>query len=363
MVGAGPIGLETAAGLARAGLDVEVIEAGSVGWTFGWWAAGTRFFSSPERIGICGVPLAMAGQDKTTREDYRAYLWQVARSEGLAMRQRTLVRAIDPGTSGFALQLSRSAVGVGGPSGETDAGSRGDAGEGSVRCRKLVLAIGNMHRGRRLGIPGEDLAHVSHYLDDPQEYAGQRVLIVGGRNSAVEAAIRLYRVGAAVTMSYRGAGFDRDRIKYWLMPELEWLIGKGRIGFLAQSELTGIDGAGVDVAVDGRATRLECEHVLLLTGYEQDSSLFESAGLELVGEERRPKYDRSTMESSVPGLFVAGTAIAGTQRRTRVFIENAHIHADRICRAVTRELLGDERGVPWAVDPSAGAEFGSLEES
>ena len=331
VVGAGPIGLELAVALKRAGLDYAQLDAGQVGSTISWWAPGTRFFSSPERIEIAGVPLVTPTQDKATREEYLAYLRQVAAQFRLRVDTRERVVDLRRTDEGFAL--------------ETESARHGRR---TRRAVKVVLAIGDMHRPRLIGVPGEGLPHVSHYLRDPHEYFGRRVLIVGGKNSAVEAAIRLHRVGARVTISYRGAEFS-DRVKYWLRPELLWLIKKDAIGFLPRTVVREIEPDRVvleelgEGGGPGRTFDETPDDVLLLTGYEQDATLFERAGVELEGQNRAPVHSRRTMETNVPGLFVAGTAAAGTQvGGVKVFIETSHVHVRRIVTALTGEAVSDE---------------------
>jgi thioredoxin reductase (NADPH) len=322
VVGAGPIGLEVAWALKWEGIGYVQVEAGVIGSTFLWWAPGTRFFSSPERIEIAGVPLATGNQDKASREEYLAYLRQVAGAAGLGVRTGVRVMSIRPvrgSEGGFAVGFKDRGV------------------PGELFAAKVVLAIGDMHRPRMLGVEGEDLAHVSHYLREPHVYYGRRVVIVGGRNSAVEAAIRLHRVGAAgVTLVHRGAGFDAERIKYWLLPEVTHLIRTGAVRFVPRGLVRRITCDGVEVGpvedsgLKARPTLMPADDVLLLTGYVQDASLFESAGMVLEGEGRAPKYNPMTMETTVPGLYVAGTAAAGTQSRFKLFIENCHVHGARI---------------------------------
>jgi thioredoxin reductase (NADPH) len=202
-----------------------------------------------------------------------------------------------------------------------------------------------MHRARLLGIPGEDLAHVSHYFKDPHLYFRRRVLIVGGKNSAIEAAIRLYRVSAEVTVSYRRADVDESRIKYWLLPEFRGLVKGGHIRFEPETlpvrimpdgvALTRVDSQG---GATGSPFDVEADDVLLLTGYEMDGSLLAGAGVDLSGAQLAPVFNPRTMETNVPGLYVAGTATAGTQHRFRVFIENCHAHGPRIAA----HILGRE---------------------
>ena len=317
LIGAGPIGIELAVRLKQAGIDYAHVDAGQIGSTISWYAPQTHFFSSPERIAIAGVPLQTLDQGKATREEYLNYLRSVVLQFDLSIETYERVTAIVRGEDGtFSV---------------TTAGRHG---ERRRAARKVILAIGDMHRPRLLGVPGEELPHVSHYFADPHMYFRRRVLIVGGRNSAVEAAIRCVRVGAEVTLSYRKADFDADHIKFWLYPELRGMIRDGRITFLPGSTVREIR---PDATILGPGEhRVDADAVLLLTGYEQDGTLFEQAGLTLVGPHRRPRLNEQTMETDVPGLYVAGTAVAGTQASSvKAFIETSHVHVDRILAALT----------------------------
>jgi len=389
IIGAGPLGIECHAALREAGLDSIIhYDAGPIGSTMQWWAPETRFFSSPERIEIAGVAMPSTDQAKATREQYLAYLRAVVQQFRLPIetyRRVVDLRAVDDHR--LAIETARSAHGVGGPDELADLERRGvgdrrsddhDGDHGAhrdrdrdhapfggrttatVHARNIILAIGDMHRPRMLGVPGENRPHVSHYLGEIHQYFGRRVLIVGGKNSAVEAAIRLYRAGARVALSYRGEEFDPKRVKYWLRPELEWLIKKNRIAFHPKTIVESIGEETVALRSledpgDARENRrsVPADFVLLLTGYVQDTSLFEMLGVKLTGEERAPTFDRATMRTNVPGVYVAGTAAGGTQQRARLFIENTHIHVHRIVRALT----GREAG--WKTDP----DFSTLEES
>jgi len=358
IIGAGPIGIEMAAGLKHMGVPYIHFEAGTIGTTMLWWAPFTRFFSSPERIEICGVPIPSIDQEKTTREEYLAYLRAVVRQFNLPIHTFTRVNKVERIDNQFIIHTAASAHGVGDPSDDLSkrlASKRGTTDEQMWRVNKLVLAIGNMHRPRLLNVPGEDLPHVSHYFQDPHLCFGRRVLIVGGRNSAAEAAIRLYRAGAHVAISYRRPAFDSKRVKYWLRPELEWLISKMRIQFFPETLVRRIDTEVELVRASdcAPAGSIEADHILILTGYVQDCELFEQLGIEVEGEERAPVFNPMTMETSVPGVFIAGTAASGSPARTTLFIENTHIHIARIVRAMTGAEL------PW---PS-GDEYSALAES
>ena len=316
IIGAGPIGIELAIALQRVGIPYAQVDAGQIGSTIAWYAPQTHFFSSPERIAISGVPLQTLDQTKATREEYLNYLRAVVLQFDLR------IETYEPVTS-----IARRADGA------FVVATAGRVPRERV-ARKVVLAIGDMHAPRLLGVPGEELPHVSHYFADPHVYFRRRVLIVGGRNSAVEAAIRCVRVGAEVALSYRGIDFDDAHIKFWLLPEVRGMVRDGRLTFLPRTTVRAIHPDGVILDPDG--LRVDADFVLLLTGYEQDKSLFEQAGVALDGPRRKPRFDERTMETNVPGLYVAGTAVAGTQASgVKAFIETSHVHVERIVAALT----------------------------
>lgn len=318
IVGAGPIGIELHVVLKHLGVDVLHLEAGAIGQTITWYPKQARFFSSPERIAIAGVPLNTPDQTKATREQYLAYLRSVVQQFDLPIATHEKVRNIDRDQAGpFTVHTTRR----------------------TATCEHLVLAIGDMHRPRKLNIPGEDLPHVSHYFDEPHPYFNRELLIVGGRNSAAEAALRCHRAGARVTLSYRRESLDDNGIKYWILPELKALIKAGEIHYHPSTNPTKITTTQVELQKKGISTffQVDADHVLLLTGYEQDKTLFESLGVELVGENLAPQIDPATMKTNVSNLYIAGTAAAGTQQRFKLFIENCHIHAAKIAKAITGE--------------------------
>jgi bacillithiol disulfide reductase len=333
IVGAGPIGLELAVALKAMGASYEHVDAGQVGQTISWYPKQVRFFSSPERIAIAGVPLSTPDQEKATREQYLAYLRGIVQQFGLVIHTYQRVTGVVKNADGFAVRTQRG--------GE----------ERLFRARYVVMAVGDMHHPNKLGIPGEDLAHVSHYFDEPHAYFGQKLLIVGGRNSAVETAIRCGRAGAHVTLAYRRARFDDTSVKYWLLPEILSLIKSGQVTYLPNTTPTQIcemsarsprivrlartDADGQIIPDGGDPIDVPADFVLLMTGYRMDTSLLESAGVELVGENRGPRHDPDTMMTNVKGLYVAGTAAAGTQKHFRLFIENCHPHVTKIVRSIT----------------------------
>jgi thioredoxin reductase (NADPH) len=321
VVGAGPIGLELAAELSRAGIDHIVFEKGAIGQTMVGWPPGTQWFSSNERTAIAGVPLLTPGQQKATREEYLVYLRTVVRALGLEIRTHERVDGVEREGDRFVLTTTRR--------GETR----------RTRARAVVLTVGDTAFPRRLGIPGEDLPHVRHVLPDPHVYFQRDLLVVGGKNSAVEAALRCWHAGANVTISYRGAAFDETRVKVWLLPELKGRIRRGEIPCHFRTRPRAIDPRGVTLEdlEDGRTRLVPTDFVLLATGYVADMSLFRQLGVTLAGENEVPVFDAGTMETDVPGVYVAGTAAAGTQRSYHLFLENCHVHVHRI----VAHLLGE----------------------
>lgn len=334
IIGAGPIGLELAVALKQAGVDYVQFDAKQIGHTISWFPPQTRFFSSNDRIAIAGVPLTTPDQNKATREQYLAYLRGVVEQYGLDVRTYEPIVGIERVGDEFVLNSH--------PQGREPR---------QTRARRVVLCTGGTDRPRRLEIPGEDLPHVSHYFQEPHDFFRKNLLIVGGKNSAVEAALRCHQAGANVTLSYRRDRLPERSIKYWLLPEIKHLIEKRRIkahfhtvpveitpthvmlkdsGFIAQGSA-----AGSQARIPNAETRtVGADFVLLLTGYVQDTRLFELAGLEMSGASRAPIFNEQTMESSVPGIYVAGTATGGTQERFTVFIENCHVHVERIVNAL-----------------------------
>ena len=324
IIGAGPIGLELAVSLKLAGVDYLQFEAQQIGYTISWWPRNTNFFSTSERIAIAGVPIQNSHQGRITGEDYLAYLRMIVEQFDLQVNTYEKVNDIQPTEHGFTLYT------------ETLTGER------LVHCRRLVIAKGDMDKPNRLGIPGEDLPHVSHYFNDPHTYFRRRLLVIGGKNSAVETTLRCWRAGAdEVAISYRRPTFS-ERVKDHIRPDLLAQIDNGNITFYPETVPVEITPHYVVLqpTPDGQPSGDPISHptdfVLLCTGFRADMRLYELAGVDLGGARCVPQHNPETMETNVPGLYIAGTTVAGEhQDRYRLFIENTHDHIRKIVRAIT----------------------------
>jgi thioredoxin reductase (NADPH) len=319
VIGAGPIGLELAVALKREGVEYLQFDAKQIGHTISWFPPQTRFFSSSDRIAIAGVPLQTPDQNKCTREQYLAYLRSIMQQFDLRVNTYEPVTDIERrGESDFAITTHRA------------------SGPRRYRCKRVVLATGGTARPRKLGIPGEDLPHVTSRLDDPHAYFAKNLLVVGGKNSAIESALRCHHAGARVSLGYRRDQLDPKHVKYWLYPEITSLLKSGEIRPYLGTQPARITPSSVVLRrTNGDETELPTDFVLLQIGYEADMSLCRMAGVGVRGDGQRPDYDEATMETNVPGVFLAGTVIGGTQDKYTIFIENGHVHIDRIVAAIT----------------------------
>ena len=321
LIGAGPIGLEMAVALKNAGLEYIHFDRGQIAQTISGFPRLMRFFSSSDRIAIAGVPIPGTDESKCTREEYLAYLRSIVMQFDLKVMTYTSVSSIQKKHDGnFLIKTVHKEH------------------TRDYTAEKVIAAIGDMHEPNLLHIPGENLPHVFHYFDEPHRFFRSRVMVVGGRNSAVEAAIRCHRCGADVSISYRGAKFRPDSVKYWLRPEIDGLINRGEIEFYKGTVPREISAESVllERCENGSTFNVGADFVLLMTGYLADLSLLENAGVRLAGDNEQPEFNAQTMETNVPGFYIAGTVTAGRrQKKYRVFIENCHIHVERIIASLT----------------------------
>jgi thioredoxin reductase (NADPH) len=309
IVGAGPIGLAAAISAKRRGIDPLVIDAGAIVNSIVGYPPGMGFFTTPELLEIGGHPLVCAG-GKPSREEAMMYYRGVVRAEHI--RVVTYTRLVTA-TRGDRILC------------ETD----GIRGPERLTCDRLVLATGYYDNPRPLGVPGEELPHVSHYFDEAHRSIGLDVVVIGGKNSSAEAALLLFRAGVRVTLVYRGTTFPPS-LKYWVRPDLENRIAAGEIAARLGSTVVRITPRTVVIRGQGGTEEtLPADRVFALIGYRPDTALFKRIGIEIDEATGRPAHDPATLETNVPGVFLAGSVTAG-YRTGDIFIENGRVDGERI---------------------------------
>ena len=310
IIGGGPCGLAAAISAQRAGLSVVVVEAQVVVSTIAHYPTYVRFFSTAEKLSLGDVPFVVA-TEKPSRRDALAYYRAVVRHFQIPVRQYERVASIDRAGDGFLVRsIERSGA------------------ERETRAKAVVVATGYFGSPNYLGVPGEDLPHVSHVYREGHEAFDQDVVVVGGGNSAAEAALDLWRSGARVTLVHFGPTFDK-RIKPWVLPDFANRMKEGSIATRWNSRVSSIERDAVVITGDSGEERLPAMFVYVMTGFAPQLDLLRQANVPIDAQTGIPRHDRATLETSVPGLFIAGVVVAGYDAN-KIFIENGRYHGDKI---------------------------------
>jgi len=326
IVGGGPAGLAAAIAATKSGLTYQIVEKGVLVNSLFHYPTEMVFFTTPELMEIGGLPF-VSPNDKPSRLEalryYRratdTYNVNIAFDETVVGVQRE--RAVPDSRGSFAIE-TLSSKGV----------------RRAFHARTVVLATGAYDFPNLIGVPGEDLPHVSHYFTSPHPYYRKRVVIVGGKNSAAEAALELFRAGAHVTIVHRRPALS-DSIKYWVKPDIENRIREGSIA--ARFETSVVEIRPTSVVVDGPGGRdeLPADGVFLLTGYVSDTRLLRAAGVEIHPETCGPRHDPQTFETNVPGVYVIGAMVAG-KASGKIFIENGRFHGQVAIEQIKNRVIG-----------------------
>jgi len=313
VIGAGPCGLAVGVAAKRAHLACSLFDKGPVVSSLQRYPLYMTFFSTPEKLEI-GVPFVTAG-DKPTRREALAYYRRVAEHFELDVRQYHAVVRVERTAEGFELEAQHP----------------GAAEPETICSRHVVCATGYFESPNLLDVPGEDLPHVSHFFVEPHPYWQQRVVVVGGGNSAVEAALELSRVNARVTMVHFLSDFDRG-VKPWVLPDITNRVKEGRVAVRWCSRVVEITRSHVVVRrdPDGDRETVPADFVVALTGYRADLRLLRSLGVQVDDTTGVPRHDPATMETNVPGVYIAGVLSSGFDAN-KIFIENGREHGGRIC--------------------------------
>jgi thioredoxin reductase (NADPH) len=310
IVGGGPCGLAAAISAQRAGFRPLVLEAEVVVSTIAAYPTYARFFSTAEKLTIGGLPFVIA-TEKPGRRDALAYYRAAVLYFGIPLRQRERVTSIE-GRAGSFVVVSRTQGGE----------------ERRTKTGTVVIATGYFGSPNRLGVPGEKLPHVSHVYREGHEAFLQDAVVVGGGNSAAEASLDLWRSGARVTLVHFGPTFDK-KIKPWVLPDFTNRVKEGHIAVKWNSRVKAIEPNGVVVVTDNREQRLRADRVYVMTGFAPSLGLLRETGVPIDPETGIPEHDPETLETAVPGIFIAGVLVAGYDAN-KVFIENGRYHGDRI---------------------------------
>lgn len=315
-IGAGPTGLATAIEAKRAALQPLVIDKACICNSLYHYPVNMVFFTTPELLEIGDLPLVSAAE-KPTRVEALKYYRKAAEHYGLELRLYERVIHVDGNDGNFTVVTKTE-----------------KAGQERYHGKKIAVATGYYDLPNLLGVPGEDLPHVSHYYTEPHPYWKQDVVVIGGKNSAVEAALDLYRNGARVTLVHRGKELG-STIKYWVRPDIENRIKAGEITALLSTRVEEIRKDEVVVENHAQTKRLPAKQVFALTGYHPDFSFMEGMGVKLDPESKRPALNPNTLESNVPGIYMAGV-VTGGRHTGEIFIENGRFHGKQIVEALKK---------------------------
>ena len=329
-IGAGPTGLACAIEAKRAGLRPLVVDKGCLCNSLYHYPTNMQFFTTPERMEIGDLPMTTVG-GKPTRAEALKYYRRAVEHYGIDTRLYENVERISGHDGAFAVA------------------SRGlDGTAHQYHAKKIILATGYYDMPKRLNVPGEDLRHVSHYFTDAHPSWNKDVVVIGAKNSAAEAALDLFRGGARVTLVHRGAELGKS-LKYWVRPDIENRIKAGEIRALFNTKVTRIEPDKIifQNGDGGRAAELPAFRVFAMTGYHPDFSFLEAAGIRLDPKTCKPDCDPRTLESNVPGIFVAGVVVGGLYTG-EIFIENGRFHGRQIIAAITGQAGPQE---PAPVSP------------
>ena len=321
VIGAGPCGLAVAAAAHGAGLSCVLLDKGPVVNSIERYPIGMTFFSTADHLEIGGIPF-VTDSDKPTRSQALNYYRRIVAHFALDVRQYEEVTRVERLDGKFGVHTRRA-----------------DGTERRYLAEGLVVATGYFDTPNLLDVEGEDLPKVTHYFREPHRYFDQDVLVVGGGNSAVEAALKTWRAGARVTMVHLLGDFDRG-VKPWVLPDIQNRAQSGEIEVVWGNRVTAIepDRVRIGPVAGGPERWLPNDFVLAMTGFRPDPRWLEALGARIDPDTGAPAHDPETMETTVPGLFIAGVLAAGFDAN-RIFIQNGREHGGRIVDSLRTRLV------------------------
>jgi thioredoxin reductase (NADPH) len=314
IIGAGPIGLACGIEAKKAGLSYLILEKGALVNSLYNYPLNMTFFSTSDRLEIGDVPFISHGP-KPNRAESLEYFRRVSMSHKLNVHLYEAVEKVEKQGALFTVLTTK----------------------GNYKAKFIVLALGFYDRPYLLNVPGEDLPKVRHYYNEPHPYFAQKIVVVGAANSAVDVALETYRKGAEVTMVIRESELSKS-VKYWVKPDMENRIQEGSVKAYFDSTVSEIRPTEVVINTPSGRVTIDNDFVLAMTGYQPPFEFMESMGLKFMDDEdHTPVYNEQTMESNVPGIYLAGV-VCGGLRTNKWFIENSRVHAEMIVRALRAKL-------------------------
>lgn len=305
IIGAGPIGIACGLAAQHAGLSYQIVEKGCLVNSLYNYPSTMTFFSTSEKLEIAGIPFVTT-HNKPNRAEALEYYRRVASSNNLHINLFEEITGIEKTGSHYTISSKKA----------------------EYHAKNVIVSTGFYDIAVNLDIPGEDLPKVKHYYEDPHYYAMQKVVVVGSSNSAIDVALETYRKGAEVTLVIRGDDVSH-RVKYWVRPDIINRIKEGSITAHFNSSLTAVRENEVDIQTpDGKIT-IPNDFVMAMTGYKPNFDFLRKIGLQLSADKFIPHYNKETMETNLPGVYLAGVVCGGLDTHLW-FIENSRIHADMI---------------------------------
>ncbi|PPA71283.1 YpdA family putative bacillithiol disulfide reductase [Jeotgalibacillus proteolyticus] len=312
IVGGGPCGLATAIALKKKGIEALIIEKGNVVNTIFEYPTHQTFFSSSEKLSIGNVPFIIE-EHKPKRNQALVYYREVAKREQIRINRFEKVEAINKTDQHFKVKTSKR----------------------SYTADYIVIATGYYDHPNSLCVPGDNLPKVSHYFKEAHPYFDTDVAIIGGKNSAVDAAIELEKAGARVTVIYRGESYSPS-VKPWILPQFEALVKNDLITLHFEASVTKIDKEFLYYSQHGKNFKLKNDFVFAMIGYHPDHDFLRNMNVGIDEESGRPLHHPETMETNEEGIYIAGVIAAGNNAN-EIFIENGRFHGEQIANSISKK--------------------------
>lgn len=331
IVGAGPCGLAAAIALQIAGYRPLIIDKGNVVHTLSRYPTHQTFFSSAEKLEIGGMPFTIE-QRKPNRNQALAYYREVAKRKKIRVQPYVEVLSITPLEANETNETSPNLDKI--TNNFLIHGRNIDQQDIYYKARYVVIATGYYDNPNLMNVPGEELNKVFHYFHEAHPFYDQHVAVIGGKNSAVDAALELEKAGAHVTVLYRGKEYSPS-VKPWILPEFESLVHHGKVQMEFQATVKEITEKEIVYQVNGETKRIYNDFVFAMTGYHPDHAFLTKLGVGIDPETGRPHFHPETMETNVPNVFIAGVIAAGNNAN-EIFIENGRFHGEAIAAEIVK---------------------------